>query len=135
MVMALKGSRRLRTERRAFSFAVRGLTSGPLRKRANQLTGLAGVQGGEVDGAPEAGGAAAWAGVDAGLAAGFTGQGCGPMDGAAEKRRAFERRAGWYAVPRVVLSPTPLQSTGPPSIKGGLDHTSEREVCRPARQV
>src|SRR5579863_6933524 len=38
MVIRLKGSMRLRTARRAFWRGVSGLTSGPVRKRAYQLT-------------------------------------------------------------------------------------------------
>ncbi len=38
MVMALKGSTTLRTASQAFSFGVSGLTCGPLKKRAYQLT-------------------------------------------------------------------------------------------------
>lgn len=72
----------MRTARRAFSAGVRGLTSGPLRKRANQLTGLAGLQGragacGAVisaDGAEPGGVAGSWS-AGRGEFAGFTGQG------------------------------------------------------------
>ena len=45
MVMALKGSTTLRAARRAFSKGVSGFTSGPLRKRSNQLITGIGVHG------------------------------------------------------------------------------------------
>lgn len=60
MVIALKGSRRLRAARRAFSAGVRGLTSGPERKRANQLMTGMGVQSGEDGHRPGSG--LGWAG-------------------------------------------------------------------------
>ncbi len=85
MVMALNGSARLRTASQAFSLGVRGLTSGPVRKRANQF--LAGGHFGGVAWAAGLGEMPSCAAPEAGIFA--ESEAAGEIDG--------EALQGWVA--------------------------------------